>query len=57
MYMTPSLRRHILMNEGAAELQNAAINDGMLTLRMDGWLKVMKGIASLDQVIRETSAT
>ena len=57
MYMTPALRRHILMNEGAAELQNAAINDGMLTLRMDGWLKVMKGITALDQVIRETSAT
>jgi type IV pilus assembly protein PilB len=57
MYMTPALRRHILMNEGAAELQNAAINDGMLTLRMDGWLKVMKGITSIDQVIRETSAT
>jgi type IV pilus assembly protein PilB len=57
MYMTPALRRHILMNEGAAELQNAAVNDGMLTLRMDGWLKVMKGITSLDQVIRETSAT
>jgi type IV pilus assembly protein PilB len=57
MYMTPALRRHILMNEGAAELQNAAINDGMLTLRMDGWLKVMKGITTLDQVIRETSAT
>ncbi len=57
MYMTPALRRRILMNEGAAELQNAAINDGMLTLRMDGWLKVMKGITSIDQMIRETSAT
>ena len=56
MYMTPTLRRHVLMSEGAAELQNAAINDGMLTLRMDGWLKVMKGITTLDQVIRETSA-
>ena len=57
MYMTPALRRHILMNEGAAKLQDAAVNGGMLTLRMDGWLKVMKGITSLDQVIRETSAT
>ncbi|MGI8618177.1 MAG: GspE/PulE family protein [Gemmatimonadaceae bacterium] len=57
MFMTPALRRHILMNEGAAELQNAAVNDGMLTLRMDGWLKVMKGITTIDQVIRETSAT
>ena len=57
MYMTPALRRHILMNEGAAKLQDAAVNGGMLTLRMDGWLKIMKGITSLDQVIRETSAT
>ncbi len=57
MYMTPALRRHILMNEGAAKLQDAAVNGGMLTLRMDGWLKVMKGITALDQVIRETSAT
>jgi len=28
----------------------------MLTLRMDGWMKVMKGITTLEQVIRETSA-
>jgi type IV pilus assembly protein PilB len=28
----------------------------MLTLRMDGWLKVLKGVTTLDQVIRETSA-
>jgi type IV pilus assembly protein PilB len=30
--------------------------DGMLTLRMDGLLKVMKGITTLDQVIRETAS-
>jgi type IV pilus assembly protein PilB len=28
----------------------------MLTLRMDGWLKVLKGITTLEQVIRETAA-
>ena len=38
------------------EIRDAAIEDGMLTLRMDGWLKVLKGIATLEQVIRETSA-
>ena len=36
--------------------RDAAIEEGMLTLRMDGWLKVMKGITTLEQVIRETSA-
>ena len=55
MNMTSSLRRLIMKNVGAAEIATAAIAEGMLTLRMDGWLKVIKGIASLDQVVRETS--
>ena len=56
MPMSPKLRRAIIQNVGAAELQNQAIDEGMLTLRMDGWLKVLKGITTLEQVIRETSA-
>ena len=32
-----------------------AIEEGMLTLRMDAWLKVMKGITTTEQMIRETS--
>ena len=56
MFMTPSLRKLILQNVGAAEIKDAAIADGMLTLRMDGLLKVWKGITTLEQVVRETSA-
>jgi type IV pilus assembly protein PilB len=56
MTMTPKLRRLILQNAGAGELRDGAIEEGMLTLRMDGWLKVLKGITTLEQVIRETSA-
>jgi type IV pilus assembly protein PilB len=55
MFMTPQLRRLILQNVGAQEIKDAAIEQGMLTLRMDGLLKVMKGITTLEQVIRETS--
>jgi type IV pilus assembly protein PilB len=55
MFMTPNIRKLILMNVGAAEIRDGAIADGMLTLRMDGWLKVMKGITTLEQVIRETA--
>jgi type IV pilus assembly protein PilB len=55
MNMTQSLRRLIMKNVGAAEIAAQAIAEGMLTLRMDGWLKVIKGIASLDQVVRETA--
>jgi len=56
MMLTPKLRKLILMNVGAAEIRDGAIEEGMLTLRMDGWLKIMKGITTMEQVIRETSA-
>ncbi len=56
MFMTPHVRKLILMNVGAQEIRDAAIEEGMLTLRMDGWLKVLKGITTLEQVIRETAA-
>ncbi len=54
--MTPGLRKLILQNVGAAEIKDFAIEEGMLTLRMDGLVKVWKGITSLEQVITETSA-
>jgi type IV pilus assembly protein PilB len=55
MFMTPVLRKLILQNVGAVEIRDAAVDGGMLTLRMDGWLKVMKGVTNLEQVVRETS--
>src|SRR5687768_6705620 len=55
MFMTPKIRKLILMNVGAADIKDGGIEDGMLTLRMDGWLKVLKGLTTLEQVIRETS--
>ena len=56
LFMTSPLRKLIMQNVGAAEITKKAIEEGMLTLRMDGWLKVMKGITTLDQVVRETAA-
>ncbi len=55
MVMTPKLRKLVMQNVGAAEIRDAAIEEGMLTLRMDAWLKVMKGITTTEQMIRETS--
>jgi type IV pilus assembly protein PilB len=56
MPMSQKLRRHVIMNAGAAEIRDAAIEEGMLTLRMDAWMKVIKGITTMEQMIRETSA-
>jgi type IV pilus assembly protein PilB len=55
MLMTPKIRKLVMQNVGAAEIKDGAIEEGMLTLRMDAWLKVMKGITTTEQMIRETS--
>jgi type IV pilus assembly protein PilB len=56
MPMTPSLRKLVMQNVGAAEIRDAAVDEGMLTLRMDAWMKVIKGITTMEQMIRETTA-
>jgi type IV pilus assembly protein PilB len=55
MVMTPKIRKLVMQNVGATEIRDGAIEEGMLTLRMDAWLKVMKGITTTEQMIRETS--
>jgi len=55
MAMTPKLRRMVLQGASTAELKDAAVEEGMLTLRMDGLSKVRKGITTLDEVIKETT--
>jgi type IV pilus assembly protein PilB len=56
MFMTPNLKKLVMQNADVQLIRDAAIDDGMLTLRMDGWLKVLKGVTTLEQVIRETSS-
>ncbi|MCE2900721.1 MAG: GspE/PulE family protein [Gemmatimonas sp.] len=55
MFMTPTIKKAVMVNSDVQVLRETAIAEGMLTLRMDGWLKVLKGVTTLDQVIRETS--
>jgi type IV pilus assembly protein PilB len=56
MAMSQRLRKLILQNVGAQEIKEAAVEGGMLTLRMDGLLKILKGITTVEQVVRETSS-
>ncbi|HEV3049192.1 MAG TPA: type IV-A pilus assembly ATPase PilB [Longimicrobium sp.] len=55
MAMSPTLRRMVLQSASTAELQKQAISEGMLTLRMDGFVKLRKGITTLEEVIKETA--
>src|SRR5438132_1159858 len=55
MALSPELRRMILRGASASDLQEQAVADGMLTLRMDGIVKMKKGITTLEEVVKETA--
>lgn len=48
------IKRLILDNKISMELEEAALKSGMLNLEIDGILKVLKGITSIDEVYRVT---
>jgi len=56
MALSSPLRRGILKGGSTEELREIAVSEGMLTLRMDGMVKVKKGVTTLDEVIKETAA-
>ncbi|MGE0442696.1 MAG: type IV-A pilus assembly ATPase PilB [Gemmatimonadales bacterium] len=56
MAMSHELRRMILRGGSVAELREQAVKDGMLTLRMDGLKKIERGVTTLEEVVKETSA-
>ena len=57
MSLSAELRRMILKGASTAELQEQAVKEGMLTLRMDGLVKIRKGISTLEEVVKETAAS
>jgi type IV pilus assembly protein PilB len=55
MSMTPELRRMVLKSASTAELTEQAVKDGMLTLRMDGMMKLRRGVTTLEEIVKETA--
>ena len=55
MALSPEIRRLILKGASTADIQEQAIKEGMLTLRMDGMEKIRKGVTSLEEVVKETA--
>jgi type IV pilus assembly protein PilB len=55
MALSPELRRFILRGASTADLQDTAVKEGMLTLRMDGIEKIKRGITTLEEVVKETA--
>jgi type IV pilus assembly protein PilB len=55
MALTSALRRLILRGGSVEEIRHQAVEDGMLTLRMDGLKKVERGVTTLEEVVKETA--
>jgi general secretion pathway protein E/type IV pilus assembly protein PilB len=51
---TEEVRRLSHDNASTWELKKAGIRGGMVTLRRDGWRKVLRGVTSVDEVARVT---
>lgn len=54
MEMSEQLREMVLMGANTMELKKQALEEGMITLRRSGLIKVMNGVTTIDEVIRET---
>jgi len=50
------IREMVERNVSAWEIKRTAIEEGMLTLRMDGWRKVLAGETTVEEVVRVTRA-
>lgn len=57
MDVTEELRDLIVKRSTSAEIQRKAVEQGMITMRQDGYLKALQGITTLEEVNRVTSDT
>jgi type IV pilus assembly protein PilB len=54
MEITEELRELILVGASGLELRRKAVEEGMITLRGSGLLKVKAGLTTIEEVVRET---
>ena len=57
MDVSEEIQQLIVSRATSAEIQRKAIEQGMITMRQDGYLKALQGITTLEEVNRVTSDT
>ncbi len=57
MDISEEIRELIVRRSTSSEIQKKAIEQGMITMRQDGYLKALQGITTLEEVNRVTSDT
>jgi type IV pilus assembly protein PilB len=54
MEVTDELRELVLVGASALELRRKAVDEGMISLRRSGLLKISEGVTTVEEVVRET---
>ena len=52
MPISEKISKLVIEKAAASEIQKAAMDDGMLTMKQDGYVKVLEGVTTLDEVVR-----
>lgn len=52
--VTPEVQKLIMSNATSEEIQNEAVKAGMMTMQLDGLIKAMLGLTSLEEILRVT---
>jgi type II secretory ATPase GspE/PulE/Tfp pilus assembly ATPase PilB-like protein len=50
--ITESIRKLIMQNSDAEQIQKQAISEGMITMVEDGFIKAAQGITTIEEVLR-----
>ena len=54
MVTTDGIRDDCVQRVNASSIRHRALREGMITLRQDGWRKVLSGITTIEEVARVT---
>lgn len=52
MPITEKISKLVVERASALEIQKEATNEGMLTMKQDGYVKVLEGVTTIDEVLR-----
>jgi type II secretory ATPase GspE/PulE/Tfp pilus assembly ATPase PilB-like protein len=57
MPISPDIASLILNRKAASELEKIAVQQGMLLMKQDGYLKALDGITTIEEVLRIAEVT
>ena len=50
--MTPAINQMVMQHSTAKEIEKKAIDEGLITMKQDGYLKALDGLTTIEEVLR-----